>query len=136
MNRMHRIVPRLVLGIAGLLLLAIGAAVTIDPVAFAAANGVSLPDVPSVLSEYRAPGGMLLASAVLILVSVVRTTMLRTGLALAALVYGSYGAARLVGIVTDGMPSAALAQATGIELLMGSLCLVMLFTTRLRSGQR
>ena len=132
---MNRIVSRLILGIAGFLLMIIGAAVMIDPVAFAAANGVTLPPVPSVLSEYRAPGGMLLASAVLILVSVVRSTMLRTGMALAALVYGSYGAARLIGILLDGMPSAALAQATLIELLIGSVCLAMLLTSKHHSGE-
>lgn len=119
---MKLLLSRMLLGVAGLLLLVIGAAVLFNPLAFAASNGVEMPNLPSALSEYRAPGGVLLLSAVLILVSAARAHLIRAGLALAALVYGSYGAARLVGLLLDGMPSAALTQAMIIELLIGSMC--------------
>ena len=56
---MKRQLPRLILAVSGVLLLVIGSAVLFSPESFAAANGVALPDNPSHLSEYRAPGGML-----------------------------------------------------------------------------
>lgn len=127
--------PRALLGSAGLLLLIVGAAVLINPVVFAAANGVDLPDVPSVLSEYRAPGGMLFASAVFILIAAVRSQFIRAALMLSALVYCSYGVSRLIGIVVDGIPSAALMQAMVIELLIGSLCLMVLLRLRRKDAE-
>lgn len=136
---MSRLFPRLLLGGAGLLLLVIGAAVLLKPVAFAAANGVELPTIPSALSEYRAPGGMLFVSSVFILLAAVRKDLTRAGLTLAALIYGSYGASRLVGVMLDGMPSDALTQAMIIELLVGSMCLAMLLSPNrndAESGQR
>jgi hypothetical protein len=123
---MKRILARSILGVSGMLLLAIGSAVLFKAETFAAANGIVLADSPSVLSEYRAPGGMLITSAVLILLGAVRTRFIRSGLALSALVYCSYGVSRLVGMISDGMPSIALTQATVIELLLGSLCLIAL----------
>ena len=123
---MNMILPSLLLGVSGLLLPFIGAAVLMNPVVFAAANGAELPKTPSALSEYRAPGGMLFISAVLILFATIRVQYLRAGLALSALVYGSYGISRLIGIAADGLPSAALTQAMVIELFLGSLCLAVL----------
>ena len=73
---MKQIFPRALLGVSGLLLLIIGGAVLFYPVVFAAANGIVLPDAPSLLSEYRAPGGLLIASGVLILLGAVRSVML------------------------------------------------------------
>ncbi len=122
---MKRLLPRLILSVSGVLLLVIGSAVLFSPESFAAANGVALTDNPSHLSEYRAPGGMLIASALFILFAAVRVQYIRIGFALAALVYGSYGISRLVAIAVDGMPSAALTQAMVIELLFGSVCLAV-----------
>ena len=136
---MKRVLPRSILGVSGTLLLVIGSAVLFNPESFAAANGIALPDSPSLLSEYRSPGGLLITSAVLILLGAVRTRFIRLGFALAALVYGSYGLSRLVAIAFDGMPSAALAQATAVELLLGSICLAVLLglnRSRANEGQR
>ena len=120
---MNIVLPRVLLGLSGLLLFVIGASVLFDPVGFAAANSIRLPVAPSVLSEARAPGGLLLVSAVVMLLGAVRADLTAAGLALAALVYCSYGAARLVGVALDGMPSAPLTQALFVELAIGSLCL-------------
>lgn len=136
---MSIILPRLTLAMSGILLLVIGSAVLFNPASFATANGMALPDNPSYLSEYRAPGGMLTASGLFLLFAAVRTYYLRMGFALAALVYGSYGISRLVAVAVDGMPSAALTQAMVIELLVGAVCLTALFALNQRenrTGQR
>ena len=123
---MRRMTARAFLGVCGALLLCIGIAVLFQPESFAAANGVALADDPNMRSEYRAPGGMLVASGVLILLGAVRERHTRAAYGLAALVYGSYGVARLVGMGADGLPSAALTQAMVIELLVASICLFVL----------
>jgi hypothetical protein len=120
---MKRYFPRLTLGLAGALLLFIGASALFNPVEFAAANGVNIAALPNALSEYRAPGGMLFASAILMLLGTFRTGLLKAGLGLAALVYGSYGIARLIGLVFDGPASETLTQAMFIELFIGAICL-------------
>lgn len=127
--------PRGLLAVSGILLLVIGSAVLFNPESIAAANGIALPDSPSFLSEHRAPGALLFASAIVILLGAVQTRFLRTGLALAALVYGSYALGRIVAISMDGMPSAPLTQALGIELILGIACLIALFErTRSHNG--
>lgn len=123
---MTLILARVLLGLSGILLLLIGAAVLFQPEGFASANGITLSDSPSMRSEYRAPGGLLLVSAVIVLLGSVRRNLMRISLALAALVYSSYGISRLIAMTTDGMPSAALTQATIIELLLGLTSLIVL----------
>ena len=120
---MKQYFPRMTLAVSGILLLFIGGSVLFNPVGFAAANGVDLEALPNALSEYRAPGGMLFASAVLMLLATVQTRFVKSGLSLAALIYLSYGGARMLGVLFDGMPSATLTQAMFIELLVGAICL-------------
>ena len=122
---MKSLVARLVLAASGLLLLGIGSAVLFEPGSFAESNGITLVDNPSLLSEIRAPGGMLMSSGALIVFCAIRLAYLQLGYALSALVYCSYGAARIVGILSDGMPSASLTQAMVVELLLGGICLAL-----------
>lgn len=122
---MKALLQRLLLGVSGTLLLAIGSAVLFYPHSFAATNGVVLSDGASLLSEYRAPGGLLVASAVLILHGAMRASFVRWGFALSALVYGSYGVSRVVALTLDGMPSTALVQAMAVELVLGITCLAV-----------
>ncbi len=117
---------RSLLALAGGLLLFIGSAVLFQPIAFAAANGIDLPASRSLLSEFRAPGGLLIASGVLMLVGAVRGQFLNEGLALATLVYGTYGVSRLVGAAVDGWPSASLRQAMGLEIAVAIVCAIVL----------
>ena len=123
---MTSLIARVVLGLAGALLLFIGCSVVLTPGSFAAANGIALPDNPSLLSEVRAPGGLLLASAVFILTSALRGSFVAQAWGLSALVYGSYGLARAVSIALDGLPSASLTQAMVIELVIATVSLGVL----------
>ncbi len=72
---MKRYFPRMTLGLAGALLLFIGASALFTPAEFAAANGVDIAALPNALSVYRAPGGILFVSAILMLLGAFRTAI-------------------------------------------------------------
>jgi peptidoglycan/LPS O-acetylase OafA/YrhL len=83
-----------------------------------------LGNEPNLLSEIRAPGGMLIASALVMLLGVVRQKLTWQALILAALLYGSYGVSRLLSMLLDGVPTGSLFWAAVLELIIGSLCVV------------
>jgi hypothetical protein len=116
--------------LSGLLLLGIGSGILLVPQAFHAGNGIVLGDDPSLLSEVRAPGGLLVASAFLILIGALHLPLRSLAIVLTVLVYGSFGLARLLSLALDGMPSGGLVGATAIELIVAALGLVILY----RSG--
>lgn len=123
---MKRLAVPFLLGVSGVLLLAIGAGVLFTPHAFFATNGIDLGTEPTHLSEVRAPGGLLFAGAVVILLGAVRAGLRRRALALSALVYLSYGGARLLSFALDGAPSTSLVAAGALELVLGALCSIAL----------
>ena len=114
------------LSLSGLLLLAIGGTILLAPHAFHATNGIALGDDPSLLSEIRAPGGLLTASAVVILIGAFRRSLRSLATVLTVLVYGSFGLARLLGLALDGIPSSGLVGSTAIELIVAAIGLLVL----------
>ena len=117
---------RTFLFISGLLLLGIGGAILLVPHAFHAGNGIVLGNDPSLLSEIRAPGGLLAASGVIILIGAFRRPLRSLAMVLTVLVYGSFGLARLLGLALDGMPSSGLVGSTAIELVVAVVGLLIL----------
>ena len=117
---------RIFLAIAGLLLLAIGGSIVFAPHSFYAGNGITLGDDPNLLSEIRAPGGLLAASGLLILLGAFRAGVRSRAMALAVLVYGSFGIARLVSMAFDGLPASGVIAATVIELVVAMVGLALL----------
>ncbi len=118
---MPQLKTRLLLALSGLVLLGVGIAVLFDPVSFFAGNGIALTDNPSLLSEIRAPGTLLLVTGSLILVSAWRAVAMPTALGLATLVYAAYGIGRVLSLFWDGLPSSGLIGAATIELLLAGL---------------
>lgn len=118
--------------ISGLLLLVIGAAILLAPHAFHGSNGIALGDNPNLLSEIRAPGGLLAASGIIILIGGIRPLLRSQALQLTTLVYGSFGVARLMSIAMDGMPSDSIVGATVLEFVVASIGLALLLQTRAR----
>ena len=116
--------------IAGLLLLAIGGAILLTPHAFHGSNGIVLDANPNLLSEIRAPGGLLAASGIIILLGAFRRQLRLLSVQLTALVYGSFGLARLVSMALDGMPSSSIVGATVLELIVAFVGFVILFRWR------
>ena len=111
--------------ISGLLLFVIGAAILLVPHAFHASNGIILGKDPNLLSEIRAPGGLLAGVSIFILIGAFVSKWQNTAVQLTVLVYGSFGLARLLGIVLDGMPSDGIIAATVIELVVAVLGLLI-----------
>ena len=118
--------------IAGLLLLAIGGAILLAPHAFHGSNGIILGDNPNLLSEIRAPGGLLAVSGIVILLGTLRLRLRASAVQLTTLVYGSFGLARLVSMVLDGMPSSSIVGATSLELIVAFVGLVILRRARVQ----
>ncbi|REJ75178.1 MAG: DUF4345 domain-containing protein [Acidobacteria bacterium] len=112
--------------LSGALLLGIGGAILLFPHSFFASNGIVLSNDPSWLSEVRAPGGLLTASSILILLGALRRSLRTPATALTVLVYGSFGLARLLAIVLDGVPSGMLVGSMAIELIVAAIGLLML----------
>ncbi|SIO13945.1 protein of unknown function [Parasphingorhabdus marina DSM 22363] len=127
---MAQLLPRTFAGVAGGLLMVIGAGLLFQPHNFSAANGIILGDNPSLISEIRAPGAVLMVSAIFMILGVGRERFLRPALALIMAIYGSYGLARLLSIMLDGPPSPSLVQAMILELIIASFALIFW----LRSG--
>ena len=125
-RRMKNRFTRTFLFISGLLLLGIGGAILVVPHAFHAGNGIVLGNDPSLLSEIRAPGGMLAASAVIIMIGAFRRPLRSLAMVLTVLVYGSFGLARLLGLGLDGVPSGGLLVSTAIELVVAVVGLLLL----------
>lgn len=118
--------PALLL-VSGFTLSVIGAAVLLLPHAFFATSGITLGDDASLMSEIRAPGGLLLASGVVVVLGAFRPAMRRQALIVAAIVYGSFGASRLLAIGIDGVPSEPLLGAMGVEFLLAISCACSLY---------
>ena len=116
---------RVVLALAGVMAVFIGGALLVSPHAFFAMNHIELGDDPNLLSEIRAPGGLLLAAGAIMIAGVAMRRLTRVGLVTAAVVYCSYGASRLLGILLDGAPSSSLIGAMMIELVVGVLTAVL-----------
>ena len=110
--------------IAGILLLAIGAAILFVPHAFHASNGIVLGSDPNLLSEIRAPGGLLLGSALIIIAGAFRPALRSSAVDLTILVYGTFGLARLVGFVIDGIPGSGIVAAAILELVVAGIGLL------------
>ncbi len=112
--------------LAGLLLLALGGTILLAPHAFHAGNGIMLGHDPNLLSEIRAPGGLLVGSAMFILIGALRPARRSLAVMLTVLVYGSFGLARLLGLALDGTPGTGIVAATVIELVVAAIGAMML----------
>ncbi|MEP2717090.1 DUF4345 domain-containing protein [Pseudophaeobacter sp.] len=117
------------LGLSGLIALAVSIGVLFLPHEFHATAGIQLGTDVNLLNEMRASGGMLLISALFILVGAFRAQLTDLALIVSATLYLSYGLSRLVSLVADGMPGAGLLQILVLELAIGGLCAVLLVTS-------
>jgi len=123
---MKQTMTKILLGVSGMLLLIVGAAILLQPHAFFATSGITLGNDPDLLSEIRAPGGLLIGCAMVILLGVFRQSIRQNALILSAIVYGSYGASRMLSMMFDGLPSTSLIAAAAMEITIGALCILTL----------
>lgn len=118
---MKQVTERVLLAGSGTLLSVIGAAMLTKTEAFLAMSDVEFTPNPSLLSELKAPSVLLILAGAFMLIGSVRTRFADLGLTLGAIVYGSYGAARIAGMVIDGLPTGSLLIATLIEVVLATL---------------
>ena len=111
---------------SGATLLFIGLSISLSPAAFYAASGIDLGESASLISELRAPAGMLTSAGSFILLSI-RLAYLRVhAWLISSFVYLPYGIARLLGFAAEGLPNESLIAAAAIELVLGSVSIAML----------
>ncbi|WP_394693062.1 DUF4345 domain-containing protein [Hyphobacterium sp.] len=113
---MNRLLTRSALVTAGALLGGIGGALILVPQDFLSMSHVVIDSDPGLMFELAAPGGVLLISGALMLAGAVRIRFADLALAIGAIIYGSYGAGRLISMALHGLPSDSLIAATVIEL--------------------
>lgn len=126
----HSRVLKSILLLSGFIAAGIGGAILFIPETFHALNGIELAGQVNLLSEVRAPGGALLVCGLLIMSGAFFPGLAFTSAVLSALLYLSYGLARVLSMSFDGIPAEGLVQATVLELTIGFLCLFALLKYR------
>ena len=112
---------KVALGLGGLVAVGVGAAILASPHGFYALYGIGLSDDASLLNELRAPAGALLGFGALMLGGLVWPRLAPLGLSVGAVLYLSYGGARLLSVALDGWPHQGLVEAAVFELALGLL---------------
>lgn len=105
---------------------AIGGAVLLSPHAFFATNNIALNNDPNLMSEIRAPGGLLIAAGLMMLAGAVFHKHLLNALRVAAITFSAYGLARCISWVADGAPSSSLMIALTLEMGLGIIAAILL----------
>lgn len=110
--------------VSGLLATGVAVAIIVAPHPFYAGYGIDIGMNASLANELKAPAGTLLIAGLLMLVGVARFEFAATSLAIASVVYLSYGLSRLLSFAVDGVPHSALVSAAVLELALGAICLL------------
>ena len=100
------------------------------PVAFYATYGIEFGSNISLLNEIRTPGGVLLASGMLITSGVFVPKLTFTSTVVSILLYLSYGLSRILSMAIDGVPVEGLVQAAVLEIAIGLVCVFALAKCR------
>lgn len=82
----------------------IGSFIVLDPASMLASCGLQSELSAGLMSELRAPGGLLLVCGLAIVFCSSRPAIVHSGLLLSIMVYGAYGSVRLLAMLIDGLP--------------------------------
>ncbi len=124
------IVTKVLLIISGIIGIGIGYSLLFSTVAFEASAGISIGENINLLSELRAPSGLLLIGGIIIFLGAFFSKLTFTSILLSSFIYLSYGLSRSVSVIYDGWPSEPLQIALVIELLIGFISLFVLFRSK------
>lgn len=122
---------KLVLFVAGALLILIGTLINSSPVDFYATNSIDVGSNISLLNELKAPAGFLITAGLFIIAAIFVQRLADSAMSLAALIYLSYASSRLASMLFDGMPAEGLIQAAALEALVGLACLAVLLNRQM-----
>ena len=114
----------------------IGGSILFDPHTFFANNGIALGNNPNLLSEIRAPGGLLLAAGLVMLSGAIKRSIMRAAQITTIVVFGMYGGSRLLSIVLDGAPSGSLIGAMVLELFIAALAMLLFAQTTIPASTK
>ena len=117
---------KVLLIISGSIGIWVGYSLLFSTVAFEVTAGINLGKDINLLSELRAPSGLLLVGGILIILGAFYSKLTFTSILLSCLIYLSYGFSRLVSIIFDGFPSESLQIALIAEFLVGLISLFVL----------
>ncbi len=112
--------------VSGALVGGIGVAMLLTPISFHASSGIALGDNVSLMNEMRAMGGGLIGAGAIAIAGGFVARLRFTAILLVGVLNLSYGGARLVSMSLDGLPAPTLLTATGLELVIGLVCLAAL----------
>lgn len=125
---------KIAIGVAGITALGIGGFILSAPHLFYASYGIVLEHTDQ-LSELRATASGLTMLGFLMLGGLVREGLRPVSVATALTVFLGYPAGRLVSIALDGVPSAGILTAMGLELLVAALVLAAFRPRAARAGE-
>lgn len=124
MTHLH---TRTALTVSGAILVAIGTWMMAAPTVFLATSEVIVEHDAGLLSEVTAPSGMIVIAGAFMILSAIRVRFASLGLAVGAVVYGSFGFSRLVSTYLHGTPSDSLVVVMYFELAVAVLLLALSF---------
>lgn len=121
---------KLVLLISGSVAIGIATTILFAPDGFYAAYEIELAGNTNLINELKAPAGVLLVAALMMLAGVFRTSLISLSLTASAAIYLPYGLSRLLSIALDGIPHNSLVAAATFEIAVGTVCLLALIPGR------
>ena len=127
---MRQVITRTALTGAGAIGGLIGGALMFTPRAFLEMSQVFVERDPNLMSEITAPSGVLLISAAYLVFGAIKLRFARQALLIGAVIYGSYGVARLIGMSLHGVPSGSLVAAMIVEIAIAVLLGALGLTSR------
>ncbi|MEL6676275.1 MAG: DUF4345 domain-containing protein [Bacteroidota bacterium] len=130
MNMQHTTALKIVLGLAGLLVIIPGVMALFNPTGFTARNGAEIGEMVSVLNDYRGLGAWMLGSGVVMLLGILHRRMAFTSTVVAILTHLGLSLGRLISLAADGMPAKGLIAATVVEGVVGLLAVFALMRFR------
>ncbi|MFK8021124.1 MAG: DUF4345 domain-containing protein [Pseudomonadales bacterium] len=130
MLRYIKMLQKILLLIAGAILLLVSGYILVSPLAFYASNGIVLGSNISLINELKAPAGFLLVAGAFMIRTLLKRGPEELALKLAAVIYLSYALSRFASMGIDGSPASGLIQAATLELTIGVSCLAALFLHR------
>lgn len=115
---------KIILGFSGFIAFAIGSFIALAPVAFYASYGINLDHDPNLLNELRGPGANLAVLGAVVIAGLFIQSLTKTSIAVALVIFLAFPVGRVIGIMTDGMPSESVLTALAIEIVVGLLLLI------------
>ena len=132
----NSILLKIYLFVSGALLTVIGGLTTFKTVNIKADEGIEIAGNASALNDVRSFGMLLLATAIILFIGGVKSSLRKSATISAVLLFLSLAIGRLLSILMDGMPSDGIVKATGLEFILGTVGLILFLVYREKQSQQ